>query len=276
MPSIRYFYMSGMLLLSFLCVGGWSGLANAWERSVINESYDGRDFVVYMPQNLPPAGARLLVIGLHGGLGNDRAFEKKIKMDAVAEKHGFIVAYLNGTPVGQILPGSMKGWNAGGGCCGVPFKRNVDDVGYIKAATDYLAQKYGIANGRIFVIGHSNGAMMSQRMLCTTQVFAAAVAISGPLNIDVDSCPAASGKRVLSIHGIEDKNVPVNGGFGTKGVKDINYKSEAYTNNVYDRSGASYSLITVSADHSLENIDAALIQAQKVSIAEKAASFFGL
>ena len=51
-------------------------------------------------------------------------------MDEVAKKSGFVVAYLNGTPVTRMLGADKLGWNAGGGCCGVPAENNVDDVGY--------------------------------------------------------------------------------------------------------------------------------------------------
>ena len=34
-------------------------------------------------------------------------------MDEVARKNGFIVAYLNGTPVARLLGADKLGWNAG-------------------------------------------------------------------------------------------------------------------------------------------------------------------
>ena len=60
-------------------------------------------------------------------------------MDSAAEKNGFIVAYLNGTRATRSMGADKLGWNAGGRCCGQPAINNVDDVGYIEGAVDYLA-----------------------------------------------------------------------------------------------------------------------------------------
>ena len=54
---------------------------------------------------------------------------------------------------------------------------------------------------RVFGMGHSNGAMMMMRLMCDTTIFAAAVSVSGPLNVPVRSCPGARGRQILSIHG---------------------------------------------------------------------------
>jgi poly(3-hydroxybutyrate) depolymerase len=198
-------------------------------------------------------------------------------LDALAEEHGFIVAYLNGTPVARRLPADRLGWNAGGGCCGLPAENNVDDVGYIQGAVDTLVGKYGIDRSRVFGMGHSNGAMMTQRLLCETHLYAAGVAISGPLNLDTGNCPAARGKRILAIHGADDANVPIAGGRGTEGISNAVYNSEEHSRLVFTHSGASYDLqIVKGADHKLEHIDAAIRQSEGQSIAEKAAKFFGL
>src|SRR6202034_4418342 len=96
--------------------------------------------------------------------------ENSLNMDSVAEHDGFIVAYLNGTPVTRFLGDKFLGWNAGGGCCGQPAQNNVDDVSYIKGAVSYLIQKYALDPRRVFGLGHSNGAMMTQRLICETDI----------------------------------------------------------------------------------------------------------
>ena len=219
---------------------------------------------------------------LHGGLGNAERIESKqsehgLNMDTTAEKDGFIVAYLNGTPVTRFFGGKMLGWNAGGGCCGQSAANNVDDVAYISGAISYLADRYGIDRNRVYGMGHSNGAMMAQRLICETTVLAAAVAISGPLNLDTEHCPAAEGRRVLAIHGNDDENVPLAGGRGTKGLSGVAYNSESRARRVFTSSGGAYTLDVVDgADHFLDHIDARILQAEGVSVADKSAKFFGL
>ncbi len=257
-------------------------LAPAAQAGDSTVSYGGREIIVYVPAHLPPPGSRALVIVLHGGLGNaariaSRQSESALNMDAVAERDGFIVAYLNGTPVARMLDDQMRGWNAGGGCCGQPAKNDVDDVAYIEGAVADLASRYGIEPDRVFGLGHSNGAMMVQRLACETTLLAAAVAVSGPLNLDITRCPAASGRRVLAIHGAEDENVPLQGGRGTKGVSGVAYRSEADAEQVFTASGATYTLQVVpGADHAADHINAVILKTDGVTLARKAARFFGV
>jgi polyhydroxybutyrate depolymerase len=246
------------------------------------ESYGGRQMIVHVPDKLPPAGSRALVVVLHGGLGNadriaSRQAETGLNLDTVADRNGFIVVYLNGTPVTRRLGNRFLGWNSGGGCCGMAAENEVDDVAYIQGAVDELARRYGIDRSRVYAAGHSNGAMMAQRLVCETRLFAAVVAVSGPLNLPVSSCPAARGARILAIHGAEDQNVPVQGGPGSKGLSRTAFQSEARSKAVMTSSGAAYTLqIVPGADHFLDHIEAAIQKTEGVTIGEKAAAFFGL
>lgn len=282
--NMKWFWVVVLLLASssgVICIGG---MPCAWADAsgVTQEDYEGRSMLVYVPSRLPKIGARALVVVLHGGLGNARSIESRqaesgLNMDAVADKAGFIVAYLNGTPVTRLLDANRLGWNAGGGCCGVPAQHDIDDVGYIKGAIKTLVGQYGIDPGEVYGIGHSNGAMMTQRVMCETGVYAAAVAISGPLNLRNARCEAARGRKILAIHGADDRNVPVAGGQGSKGLSRAAYNSEASSQQSFQNAGVSYSLqIVPAADHKLDHIQDALQQAEGMSIAEKAARFFGL
>ena len=250
--------------------------------SSVADSFGGRGMFVHAPASQPSAHSRVLVIVLHGGLGNaeriaGKSAESGLNMDAAADRDGFVVAYLDGTPVTRRLGPRFLGWNAGGGCCGVPAETNVDDVAYLNGAVAYLADKYGIDPRRVYGMGHSNGAMMVQRLLCESDLLAAGVAISGPLNLPVERCPAAKGKRVLAIHGADDANVPLGGGRGTKGLSGVAYSSEARAEQVVTASGGQYTLDVVpGADHMLDHIQTAIMKAEGVSIADKAVRFFGL
>jgi poly(3-hydroxybutyrate) depolymerase len=271
-------------LFGFLCAIGLAGrfCPAQLPPGATTDTYNGRSMIVYVPHHLSPAGSRPLVIVLHGGLGNAQRIESAqseagLNMDSVADKGGFIVAYLNGTPVTRRFGDKALGWNAGGGCCGLAFEANINDVAYITQAADFLVGKYGIDRSRIYGIGHSNGAMMAQRLMCEASLFQAIVAISGPLNLNVATCPAARGKHILAIHGTLDKNVPVAGGQGTEGLSRSAYNSEETTRQVYLKSGAFYDLQLVSgAPHKLDEINASIQHSEGQTIAEKAARFFGL
>jgi polyhydroxybutyrate depolymerase len=255
-----------------------AGTGHAQE--VATQNYGGRDMLVFVPEKLPPSGSRALVIVLHGGLGNanriaGKSAESGINMNDVATRDGFIVAYLNGTPVTRFLGSKFLGWNAGGGCCGQSAKNEIDDVAYIQGAIGALSAKYAIAPGHVYGAGHSNGAMMLQRMACQTSALAAIVAISGPLNIRDAQCRA--GARVLAIHGADDRNVPVAGGVGPRGLSREDFNSEENSRRAFTQAGAHYTLqIVPGADHFLGHLDEAIMKAEGVTIAQKAAAWFGL
>jgi polyhydroxybutyrate depolymerase len=255
---------------------------SAATQGVTEDNCEGRSLMVYVPARLPAEGTRAIVVVLHGGLGNAQRIvsgqsESALNMDAVAEKAGFIVVYLNGTPVTRRFGPDKLGWNAGGGCCGQPAENNVNDVRYIRGVVAHLASRYGVDQNRIYGMGHSNGGMMTQRVMCETGLYAAAISISGPLNLESANCSAARGKRILAIHGEEDSNVPIAGGRGTQGISQAVYNSEERTRQTFLSSGTSYVLLVVKgADHRLDHIEEAIQRAEGQSIAEKAAKFFAL
>jgi polyhydroxybutyrate depolymerase len=245
------------------------------------EQYGGRSAFVYVPQHLPVSGQRALVVVLHGGLGNAQRVaegrsEHALNINAAAEEGGFVVAYLSGTPVARILSAERLGWNAGN-CCGVPAETGVDDVAYIQSTTQAIAQRYGVDRSRIFGLGHSNGAMMTQRLMCETALYASAVSIAGTLENNARSCPAARGKTILALHGRDDHNVPIGGGKGSKGVSRVAYASQAATTETWQSSGAVYSLqIIEGADHAVDAMDAQIRKTEGQTLGQKIARFFGL
>ena len=272
--STKYMTAAMALALAFACTG-------ASAAAPVNESYAGRAAWVYAPAQMPPMGSRALVVVLHGGLGNAERLaagkiESALNMNAVADAGGFLVVYLSGTPVARFLGADKLGWNAGA-CCGQPAEKNVDDVAYIRGAVDAIAQRYGVDRSRIYGVGHSNGAMMTQRMVCETPLYASAVAISGPLESGAPSCPAARGKQLMAIHGADDQNVPIVGGRGKKGLARVDFVSQAATRDVWLKSGATYDLhIVAGAEHSVDSINTQLLARESQTLAQKIARFLGL
>lgn len=242
-----------------------------------NESIGDRSFIVYMPPALPERGKRPVLVVLHGGFGNAAHIQNYIGLDPLADKFGFIVAYLNGTKVARGLPEKMRGWNAGG-CCGQPEVNNIDDLGFIKSVIKTLADKYGVDQAQVYGTGHSNGGMMTQRILCETNLYKQGVSISGTLQMDIKTCPAVSGKRITNIHGGQDTNLPVAGGYTKDGFnKKTNYNSQEYSRSVYERSGATYDLILLKdATHSPETINAELWKTQNMSLPRTIVNILGL
>lgn len=242
-----------------------------------NDAFGGRDMLVYVPSALPTSGRRALLVALHGGGANARFMLQHLKINGVAEKNGFIVAYLNGSAAARIGANKAKAWNAGNGCCGKPYDDRVDDVGYITDAVRYLQQKYQVAPERTFGVGHSNGAIMMQTLSCLTDVFSQVASLAGTLMAEVASCPAARGHTIYNYHGARDKNLPMAGGFGTKGVTHIDFTSQAKAKALFENAGGRYLLqVFPDADHTIEHLSVSSQKRDGMTIGERLARDLGL
>lgn len=241
------------------------------------ESFGGREILLYVPSSLPPNGQRSLLVALHGGGGNAEFIRDHLKIDGVAENNGFIVAYLNGTAAARIGGDRLKAWNAGSGCCGQPYRENVDDIGYITGAIRYLQQQYGVTSEHSYGVGHSNGAMMMQTLACQSGLFNKVATLAGTLMAEDSTCPAASGHTIYNYHGEADQNVPIVGGTGSKGVTNINFTSQAKAKQLFENAGGHYVLqLFANADHAIEHLSSASQQLDGRSIAQRIAQDLGL
>jgi polyhydroxybutyrate depolymerase len=157
-----------------------------------------------------------LVMIVHGGFGTGKAAEDAYGWDAVAGAHGFVVVYPDGF---------ARSWNAGR-CCGQARERNLDDVAFLTAVIRDAERRDGIDPSRIYVAGLSNGAIMAYRLACEGPIPLAAIGpVAGDLEVPCEK-PAAL-VSVLAIHGTADQNVPVGGGFNTKGFTKTEHTSVA-------------------------------------------------
>jgi poly(3-hydroxybutyrate) depolymerase len=245
--------------------------------NIREDRFGDRDMLVYVPSVLPPPGQRALLVALHGGGGNARFMLEHLKINGLAEKHGFIVAYLNGSAAARVGGQRLKAWNAGGGCCGKPYEDKVDDIAYITGAVEHLQRTYAIAPGRSFGVGHSNGAMMLQTMACVSHVFSHVASLAGALMAEVPSCPTAHRHTIRNYHGEFDENVPLAGGFGTKGVTRISYPSQEVSRARFEASGGQYLLqVLPGAGHSIEQLSQSSQQHLGLTLAERVARDLGL
>jgi polyhydroxybutyrate depolymerase len=144
---------------------------------------------------------------LHGGGGGGPARLQRVGFNEIAEEAGFLVVYPEGV-------GSQ--WNDGRGA---RFGRrdgdtDIDDVGFIVAVLDAVADEFPVDRDRVYVTGASNGAMMTHRLLIEAgDAFAAGAAVIGNLARPLaGAAPPESATPLLLINGTDDRLVPFDGG----------------------------------------------------------------
>src|SRR4030042_1046173 len=89
-----------------------------------------RSYLLYVPAAVDWSKPVPLVFVLHGGTGNAESAVRMSGFHAVADRHGFLVAYPNGT--NRLGDDILLTWN-GGACCGYASDHDVDDVGFLRA-----------------------------------------------------------------------------------------------------------------------------------------------
>lgn len=179
------------------------------ELSVTSEGRD-RWALVHAPPEVSGSRPLPLVLALHGGGGNPEQFKPESDLDDLSDSEGFVVVYPAGT---GVLPRTLLTWNAGVDCCGYARDNDVDDVGFLLAVVDHVSERAPIDPNRVYVTGHSNGAMMSYRLAAeAADRIAAAVPVAGAMMVDgfVPVRPVP----ILHIHSVDDPRALYDGGLG--------------------------------------------------------------
>lgn len=255
-----------VMIFAFLMMFSAGGAMAEKVSGVLN----GRPYSLISPPNSDGKALPLLV-AVHSALSSEKLFQKKFPMSRQVDKGNFRVVYVNGTVLPRMKATGRSVWNAGE-CCGP--SEGVDDVSYIASVIDYFV-KEGLADrNQVFLLGHSNGAMMSYRFICErANMVRGLVAISGPLA--KPTCANASGVSVLHIHGGRDENVPVNGG-GTKGISGNQHRSLQHTQAALVNAGAKFDVqILDRAEHDLRGINRAYVKTYRKTLPIAVAQFMG-
>jgi polyhydroxybutyrate depolymerase len=179
------------------------------EGSLVTPDGRTRTYTLYVPATLPANAAVPLLIGLHGRGGSGTYFETNSGFDALADQHGFIAVY----PDGYTPPApKIRGWN-GGYCCGASQVENVDDVTFIRELVHVLIAPQAIDGKRVYVAGHSNGAIFGYRLGCELSDVVTAIGVQAG-SLGVSPCAPARPVPFLHIHGTADWRAPIAGGVG--------------------------------------------------------------
>lgn len=155
-------------------------------------------------------GPRDLVLIFHGSRQTGDVHRRFTggAFDALATEGRAVVTYLDGY---------RGNWNDARRESAFPARqRGMDDVGFARAVVARLAETHGIAPGRVFALGYSNGGQLVLRLLHEApEVLAGAAVFAATMPardsfLFPDAPPAP--RPVLLIHGTRDPIVPFGGG----------------------------------------------------------------
>jgi polyhydroxybutyrate depolymerase len=187
--------------------------------------YGGRTraYLIHVPPRLQASTKAPVVLVLHGGGTNAKTMVRFCGLNETADRGGFLAVYPSGTGRNP----NLLAWNAGN-CCGYAMRENVDDVGFIRALLDDLANVAEIDIIRVFATGMSNGGMMAYRLASELSDRIAAIAsVSGPMGID--ACRPTRPVSILHFHGTADEFAPYAGGRGPKSFAQTEFRSVDFT-----------------------------------------------
>jgi polyhydroxybutyrate depolymerase len=162
-----------------------------------------RVYLLHVPATYR-AGAPL-VIGLHGVGELGPRFRDVSQLSVMADTLGFAIAYPNATPVNGVAT-----WDAYFNFFG---DHPPDDIGFLRQLITTLRAQLGADPKRVYVVGLSNGGLMTHRVAVELSDLVAAVAdVAGTLasssqSISLVPTPA-HGVSVLMLHGDSDFTVP--------------------------------------------------------------------
>jgi len=168
-----------------------------------------RDAIVHAPEAAD--GPRPVVLVFHGGGGSaDWMANRSAALTRTLTGAGYTVVYMNGSTKRRTE--KLRTWNAVH-CCAYAARAKINEAAYADAVIDALDQRGTIDRTRIFLMGHSNGAMLSYRLAGQMKTAPRAIApVSGAIFADQLAIPArtsifmyhAKNDEVLSFDGNPD------------------------------------------------------------------------
>lgn len=168
-----------------------------------SETIGNRKFTLFVPKVYDGTRRLPLMVLLHGWHSNGREMLAYTGMAAKAEKEGFILAVPEGL-------GDPPGWNVE--FIDLSGSGRPDDVGFVTHVIDQVERETMVDEDRVFVAGHSNGAMLAELIgarlsdrVAAVGAMAGTIGLIGPRNRPIAQIPAPKNPvSVLLLHGMAD------------------------------------------------------------------------
>jgi polyhydroxybutyrate depolymerase len=167
-----------------------------------------RNVRVFVPSSYRQEQPTPVIINFHGYLGSGQRLEEYLRMQAIAESHGFFYAYPDGIPNSE----GYRFWNAANACCDFD-DQNIDDSGFVKNLILRARLELNVDPKRVHIMGHSNGGFLAHRVAREhSELIASIASIAGVMDREDSVPPPKLPVHVLQVHGTGDDIVPYEGG----------------------------------------------------------------
>ena len=188
-----------MRLLLALCLAAVASAAQAVETRTLRLQHDGMERRAILDARAGLRDAPVLVV-LHGGIAGPEWMRRRARVGLARE--GWAV----------LWPFAIDDWNDGRlDRRGRPYDA-ADDVGFLRAMVDGLAEA-GIADpSRVYFAGPSLGGTMVLKMLCEAPDLVAGAAVAISSFAEGEPCADGPPRPILYVHGTADEIMPPEGG----------------------------------------------------------------
>lgn len=165
-----------------------------------------RTYIVHYPKKWDGSAIPLLV-ALHGRFGSGSTMIKQTKLDLLADAKGFIVVFPDGY---------KRSWADGRG--NTPADESqINDIVFIESMVKRLIAEGSVNPKQVFLVGHSNGGFMAQRLAAEKpDLWKGVVSVAAQISVFTLKRKLALKSNPVSvgiIAGTDDPLVPYSGGY---------------------------------------------------------------
>ncbi|EMY63334.1 alpha/beta hydrolase family esterase [Leptospira terpstrae] len=203
---MRNLYSIVLFLLVLSCMGLNRKLLQNEKLDFIEIQNNKRTYIVHYPKQWDGSPIPLLV-ALHGRFGSGSSMIKQTKLDLLADTKGFIVVFPDGF---------KRSWADGRG--NTPADENqINDIAFIESMVKRLIAEGSVNPKKVFLVGHSNGGFMAQRIAAEKpELWKGVVSVAAQVSVftlkrksNLKTNPVSIG----IIAGTDDPLVPFSGGY---------------------------------------------------------------